>query len=103
ASRCLGRAAAAGRPAEEEVAAWAGARRSSPRLGKSRVARSTRSVEGVVGVERDDATLRRHEMNAGALDIGQAEIEAVEELHDGDPEDVLVTRTLRHRYIGQAA
>ncbi len=30
------------------------------------------------------------EMDAAALDVADAEIEAIEKLHDGDAEDVLV-------------
>src|SRR5258706_9250092 len=48
------------------------------------------AIEQVVGVERNDLALRRDEMDAGALDVADAEIEAVEKLHDGDAEHVLV-------------
>src|SRR5262249_37198766 len=75
----------------------------SMRLRKPSIPRRTRTIEGVVGVERNDAALGRHEMDTGALDVGQTEIEAVEKLHDGDAKDVVVARALGHRHVGHAA
>src|SRR5262245_34345672 len=45
------------------------------------------AVEEIVGVEGDDLALRRYEVDAGALDRGDAEVETVEELHDDNAED----------------
>src|SRR5882757_4438579 len=61
------------------------------------------AVEQVVGVERDNLSVRGHEVDAGALDPADAEIEAIHELHDGDAEHVLVAQTLWHRHLRQAA
>src|SRR6266849_631698 len=47
-------------------------------------------IKQIVGVEWNDLALRRDEMNAGTLDVADTEIEAVEELHNGDAEHVLV-------------
>src|SRR5688572_30351882 len=44
------------------------------------------AIEQVVGVERNDTLLRRHEMDAGALHLRHAEIEAIQELDAEDPE-----------------
>jgi len=41
-------------------------------------------------------------MNAGALDVADAEIEAVEKLHDRDAEYVLVTQSVGHLERRQA-
>src|ERR1700677_773277 len=54
------------------------------------------AVEKVIGIEGDDLTLRCHEMDAGALHRADAEIVAVEKLHDDNPEDLVVAEILRH-------
>src|ERR1700757_3327717 len=54
------------------------------------------AVEQGVGVEGNDLALRRHEMDTGALDLGEAEIEAIQELHDHDPEDLVIAEPRRH-------
>src|SRR5882672_2531204 len=61
------------------------------------------TIKQVVGVERNDLALRCDEMNAGALDVADAEIEAVEKLHDGDAEHVLVAEIGRGLEGRQAA
>src|SRR5450432_4758660 len=61
------------------------------------------TIKQIVGVERNDLALRRDEMNAGTLDVADAEIEAVEELHDGDAEDVLIAQPVGHLETRQAA
>src|SRR6188474_3398970 len=61
------------------------------------------AVEEIVGVERDDLLLGRDEVDAGALDRGDAEIEAVEELDDHDAEDLVVAEIGRHLDLRQAA
>src|SRR5687767_5456245 len=61
------------------------------------------AVEEIVGVEGDDLALRRDEVDAGALHRGDAEIEAVEELHDHDAEDLVVAEVGRHFDLRQAA
>src|ERR1700685_1534096 len=48
-------------------------------------------IEQVVGVERNDLARGRHEMDTGAFDVANAEIEAIEELHNGDAKHVFVT------------
>jgi hypothetical protein len=42
-------------------------------------------------------------MHAGALHPADAEIVRVQELDDGDAEDVFITHALRHRHLRQAA
>ena len=42
-------------------------------------------------------------MDAGALHPGEAEIEPIHELHDGDAEHVLVAEPRRHCDFGQTA
>src|SRR5580693_6603087 len=59
-------------------------------------------VEQIVGIERDDLAVGRHEVDAGALDRGNAEIEAVEELNDHDAEDLVVTEIVGNLDLGQA-
>src|SRR6266853_1837932 len=59
------------------------------------------TIEQIVGVERNDLGLRRDEMNAGAFDVADAEIEAVEKLHDGDAEHVLVARSAGASKVGR--
>src|SRR5450432_3227077 len=61
------------------------------------------AIKQIVGVERNDLPLRRDKMNAGALDVADAEIEAIEELHDGDAENVCVAQPVRHLESRQAA
>jgi hypothetical protein len=61
------------------------------------------TIKQVVGVERNDLAPRLDEMNAGALDVADAEIEAIEKLHDGDAEHVLVAEIGRGLEGRQAA
>src|SRR3954454_25361628 len=61
------------------------------------------AIEQIVGVERNDLPLRRHEMDAGALHRTDAEIVAVEELHDDDAEHLVVAEIGRHLHLRQAA
>src|ERR1700694_3346047 len=61
------------------------------------------AVEKIVGVEGDDLAFARDEVNAGALHRGDAEIVAVEELHDDDAEDFVVAEIARHFDLRQAA
>src|SRR3954447_8717593 len=61
------------------------------------------AIEQVVGVERNDLPLRRHEMNARALHRADAEIVAVEELHDDDAEHLVVSEIGRHLDLRQTA
>src|SRR5690242_17346130 len=67
------------------------------------IAGGTVAVEEVVGVEGDDLSPRRHEVDAGTLHGRQAEVEAVEELHDDDAEDAVVAEVSRHLELRQAA
>src|ERR1051326_8576128 len=60
------------------------------------------AIEQVVGIERDDLPLRRHEMDAGALHRSDAEIVAVEELHDDDTKHLVVTEIAGHLDLRQA-
>src|SRR5206468_863682 len=61
------------------------------------------AIEQIVGVERDDLAALGDEMDAGAFDVADAEIEAVEKLHDGDAEDVLVAEIVGHLHGWQTA
>ena len=61
------------------------------------------AIEQVVGIERDDLSGRRHEMDARALDAADTKIEAIEKLHDRDPKDVLVGQPGRRFDLRQAA
>src|SRR5215472_3344801 len=61
------------------------------------------AVEQVVGVERNDLAGRRDEMDAGALDATDTEIEAVHELDDRDAEHVLVADAGGKWHLRQAA
>src|ERR1700722_2167150 len=48
------------------------------------------AVEHIIGVERDDLSLRRDEVDARALHGRDAEIVLVEKLHDDDPEHFVI-------------
>ena len=49
-------------------------------------------VQHIVGVERDDSATRGDKVDAGAFDDGEAEIEPVEERHDGHAKDLVVAK-----------
>src|ERR1700690_1831558 len=61
------------------------------------------AIEQVVGVERDDLPGWRQEVDARPLDPTEAEVVRVEEFDDRETEDVVVTETLRHGDLRQAA
>src|SRR5262249_34153799 len=48
------------------------------------------AIEQVVGVERDDLPVRRHEVDARPLHATETEVEPVHELHDHDAKHILV-------------
>src|SRR5262245_57377811 len=74
-----------------------------PRQARADPVDATVTIEQVVSIERDDLAIRGHEMNTGALDPAEAEIEPIHELDDRDPEHVLVGEACRHFRLGQAA
>src|SRR5947208_2401512 len=61
------------------------------------------AVEQIVGVKGINLAVRRHEMDAGALHRADAEIIAVEELHDHNAKDFVVTEVCGHLHLRQAA
>jgi hypothetical protein len=62
----------------------------------------TVAIKQIVRIERNDLPLRCDEMDAGTLHRGDAEIEAVEKLHDDDTEDFVVAEIARHFDLRQA-
>ena len=52
-------------------------------------------MQHIVGVERDDFAAGRDEVDAGTLNAGEAEIEAIEKRDDGHPKDLVVAKRSR--------
>ena len=53
-------------------------------------------VEHVVGIERDHPSVGMHDVDAGFLDGADIEVMGIQELHDNDPEDVVIGNLLRY-------
>src|SRR3546814_8003457 len=61
------------------------------------------SVEQVVGVERNDLSFRREEVDATALYAAQVKVVAIHELDNGHAKHVLVAQVLRCGELRQTA
>jgi hypothetical protein len=64
----------------------------------------TVAVEHVVGVERDEAlTVGMGDVDASLLDAPQVEALSVDELHDEDAEEVVITEVFRDENLRETA